>query len=232
MILYKQRLIFIHIPKCAGSSIEYAFNHIDDHEQYDSDILGPDHRPIRAIEQGNFSCKEYFSSYENFTEFRRRLKAPRRLKPNPMKNLRLTQEQYEDFYKFSFVRNPWARVYSMYKHVMREEHKQKRYKMDKLPSTSFNSFLQAYAGKKDIQPQTYWLKNFQGEIPLDFIGRFENLQGGFETICSNMNVETPELPHIYKGTKDDYRQYFDQEMIDLVADCYAEEIALFDYHFE
>ena len=232
MILYTKRLVFIHIPKCAGSSIENAFNHIDDYQRYDSALFGPDHRPLRAIEQGDIRLRDVLSSYENITEFRRRLRARYKKKPNPMKNLQLTAEQYAAFYKFSFVRNPWDRVFSMYRHVMREEHKRKRYQVDKLKDTSFKTFLQAYIGKKDLMPQTYWLKNFKGELALDYIGRFENLLGDFEAICSAMAIPTPELPHIYKSEKGDYRVHYDTQMTEAVARCYHEEIALFGYQFE
>jgi hypothetical protein len=231
MILYQQKLIFIHIPKCAGSSIEKAFNYIDDYENYSPEVFGPDHRPIRALEQGDFSFNR-ISSWENFTETRRRLRDVKKQKPNPMKNLQVTAEQYQSFYKFTFVRNPWARAYSMYKHIMREEHKQRRYKMHKLPDTSFKTFLQHYAGKKDIQPQMYWLKNFAGENAMDFVGRFENLNDDFAKVCQDLNIEPLALPHVYKGSGDDYRQHFDTAMVDLLADVYSEEIELFDYRFE
>ena len=232
MILYKKRMVFIHIPKCAGSSIESAFNYIDDYEQYDPGLFGPDHRPLRAIEQGDISLRDCFSSYENFTECRRRLRARYKKKPNPMKNLQLTPEQYASFYKFSFVRNPWDRAYSMYRHVMREEHKRKRYKVHKLPDTSFESFMNAYIGKKDLMPQMYWLKNFKGEVGLDFIGRFENLKEDFATVCAAMDIPVPQLPHIYKAEKDDYRRHYSSALVDAVARCYREEIAYFDYQFE
>jgi len=229
MILYEKQLVFIHIPKCAGSSIEKAFNYIDDFESYGVESLGPDHRPIRAMEQG-MSFAHQFSSWENFTEFRRRLR--HKPKPNPVKNLLLTPEQYSQFYKFTFVRNPWARAHSMYKHIMREEHKQRRYKMDKLQDTSFATFLKAYAGKKDIQSQMYWLKDFSGEVPFDFIGKFENLNQDFEQLCSNIGCESITLPHVYKGSGGDFRKAYSTELVDLVADVYQEEIEYFDYRFE
>ncbi len=231
MILYQKKLIFIHIPKCAGSSIEKAFGYIDNYSDYDPKVFGPDHRPIRAMEQGA-PCFDKFSNWSNFTETRRRWRDVKKQKPNPMKNLQVTELQYSEFYKFTIVRNPWARAYSMYKHIMREEHKQRRYKMHKLPDTSFKTFLKTYAGKKDIQPQTYWIKNYAGDNAMDFVGKFENLQEDFAKVCQAIGQESLELPHVYKGSGDNYRDHYDDEMIALVAKVYAEEIAMFDYTFD
>uniref|UniRef100_A0A1D9FVM8 Sulfotransferase family protein n=1 Tax=Moorena producens (strain JHB) TaxID=1454205 RepID=A0A1D9FVM8_MOOP1 len=47
MISHEHKCIFVHIPKCAGTSIEHLLGHFDDF----SGRGGQDHRSIRTIEQ-------------------------------------------------------------------------------------------------------------------------------------------------------------------------------------
>ena len=68
MISHKYKCIFIHLPKCAGTSIESALGHFEN--------LRPgvqDHRSIRMIEKP-FITPRAFSSQENIIEVLRRLK--------------------------------------------------------------------------------------------------------------------------------------------------------------
>ncbi|MBI2080545.1 MAG: molybdopterin-dependent oxidoreductase, partial [candidate division NC10 bacterium] len=43
--------------------------------------------------------------------------------------------------------------------------------------------------------QTDYLVDLHGKLLTDFLGRFENLQDDFGTICKRIGVPTPELPH-------------------------------------
>ena len=47
MISHKYKFIHIHIPKCAGTTIEKALGHFDGHKGRN----GQDHRTIRMLEQ-------------------------------------------------------------------------------------------------------------------------------------------------------------------------------------
>ena len=47
MISHNYKFIHIHIPKCAGTSIEKAFGHFDAHTGKNAQ----DHRTLRMIEQ-------------------------------------------------------------------------------------------------------------------------------------------------------------------------------------
>lgn len=226
MISHKHKLIFIHIPKCAGTSVENALGHYDNHT---ADRGGQDHRSIRMIEQPLFST-DLFRSRENIRELVRRVRHPYGNIYNPNNRLTVTRAQYDDYYKFTFVRNPWARVYSWYRNVINDPVHRKNYGLNK--ETPFGEYLENYAGKGMIQTQTYWLKNFAGKIPLDFIGRFENLSDDFLSVCASRGLGEIKLPHKIKGSSKDYREVFDQRSRELVNRIYKEEIDLFGYTFD
>ncbi len=225
MISHEHKCIFIHIPKCAGTSIERALGHIDTHVERGVQ----DHRSIRMIEQPLMNLN-IFSSIENFSEVLRRIHHNYRAVTNPHNKFTVTKEQYDSYYKFTIIRNPWARVFSWYKNVMRDEIHKKNLKIT--GHLSLNEFLRLYAGKGMMRPQTYWIKSFSGSTPLDYIGRFETLIEDFHEICKAIQLSQKNLPHIIKGTNEDYREHFNQDSINFTGELYREEIEMFDYSFE
>lgn len=225
MISHKYECIFIHIPKCAGTSVETALGHLDNH----TGRGGQDHRSIRMIEHPLMTPYIFFSK-ENFRIAARRICNKNTHVINPLNKLTVTKEQYDNYYKFTFVRNPWARAYSWYNNVMRDDIHKKKYNIT--GSMSFNEFLRLHAGKEMLRPQTYWIKNFKGLIPLDYIGRFENLVEGFQEVCKAIQIPPITLPHEIHGSGENYREQYDKGSIHIIREVYKEEIAMFGYKFE
>ncbi|MEW5828785.1 MAG: sulfotransferase family 2 domain-containing protein [Chloroflexota bacterium] len=225
MVSHEYRCIFIHIPKCAGTSIENALGHLNDHVGRG----GQDHRSIRMFEMPLFS-PYVFSSRDNMSEAVRRIKHKYLAVKNPRNKLTVTKEQFDSYFKFAFVRNPWSRAFSWYTNVMQDEAHLQRLNLTR--HVSFNEFVRQQSGKGELKPQMFWLKSFDGSIPLNFIGRFENLAEDFQKICEVLRLDPIALPHRGKGSNQDYRDHYDEESKRIIEEVYREEISAFGYSFD
>jgi hypothetical protein len=226
VISHEHRCIFIHIPKCAGTSIEAALGHLAHHR---GERGGQDHRSLRML-QRPFLTPDLLRSPENLRELARRAGARLRGRTNPRNRLRVTCEQYASYFKFAIVRNPWSRAFSAYRNVLRDPIHRMQHGIE--TEISFAEYLRRFAGQRMITPQLHFIRDFSGAVPLDFIGRFERLTADFQEACRRMGLRNPPpLPHELKGDCKDYRQHYDDASIELVRQVYREEIELFRYEF-
>lgn len=140
---------------------------------------------------------------------------------------KLSPTELSSFFKFSFVRNPWDKVISecfcgqiqlVFKNCKTIKEKIKT--VCELSSTG-------YAGHFVKQIDFIQDKNYK----IDFLGRFENLENDYSSLCAKLNINKKKLPHKHKSNRKNYKEYFDQETIDLVASTYREDIELFNYSY-
>ena len=80
------------------------------------------------------------------------------------------------------------------------------------------------------QTQLAWMRNSNGDLDIDYIGRFENLQSTWEHVQSTLGIDD-KLPHLYKTTVKDYREEYTDETRDMIAEVHAEDIERFGYKF-
>ena len=69
---------------------------------------------------------------------------------------------------------------------------------------------------------------------IDYVGRFENLQGDFSHICNVFGIEDPTLPKIDSTSsrnRKHYKAYYDEETKNLIAKIYQKDIDLFSYQY-
>ena len=148
---------------------------------------------------------------------------------------KIGREKWDTAYKFTLVRNPWDKVVSHY------EYRLKRNKTELASrNISFSGWVtKTYGPDKDpffynnpkaFQPQVEWLKDDEGKIAIDFIGRFETISEDFNQIKSAIGLEA-ELPHLNASKRAGYQSYYDEETREIVADWFQEDIALFGYQF-
>jgi hypothetical protein len=141
----------------------------------------------------------------------------------------LPPEDFAAYFKFTFVRNPWDRAASWYKALMQDPYQLENFKLP--ADCSFRQFL-LERPIWGLEPQLDWIREADGGIPLDFIGRFERLQEDFAKVRHRLGPGIPDLPDLTKAwDRTRYTAFYDAELRWLVAKRYAEEIDLFGYRF-
>ena len=145
------------------------------------------------------------------------------------------KDKWNTAYKFTLVRNPWDKVVSHY------EYRRKRNKTEVASrNISFSEWVKmTYGQEKDpyyynnpkaFQPQVEWLKDDEGKISIDFIGKFETINEDFEQIKKAIGIEA-ELPHLNPTKRAAYQSYYYDETREIVAHWFREDIEVFGYRF-
>lgn len=84
------------------------------------------------------------------------------------------------------------------------------------------------------QPINYPLYTIDGEIVVDFVGKFENLKKDMNYILEKISLPRSGLPRektTFRNKKKHYRFYYNKETKKLVEKIYKKEIKLFGYKF-
>ncbi len=142
----------------------------------------------------------------------------------------ISSKKFNDYFKFTFVRNPWARAYSWYKNVLNDKNHKENLGIYS-NNYSFKKFLSNHLHNWALKTQMSWIKDEKGKIAVDFIGKYENLNEDFAKICENLKIENKELLHLIRGKGSNYIEAYDEKLKKIVAKKYAEEIEYFGYKF-
>lgn len=151
-------------------------------------------------------------------------------------------DYFQEYYKFSFVRNPWGRIFSQYRYH--------RYNL-KSPEAqcSFEDWvkkcLEAYNSPEEylfgrnrhifirhITNQLDWFI-VEGKLTMDFIGRYESLNEDFDKICKSRswNLRLPRI-NTTKAEDEDYIEHYTPELVDIVGQLHSKDLEEFGYRFE
>lgn len=148
---------------------------------------------------------------------------------------------------YTVVRNPWARYYSFYKYLKKQSDKVDEPNWESLPapvknqSSNARKIFDRFENDTDAfkhiiksNPAQHEYYTIKEQIMVDNIATFENLQAGFDKICTDCGLESRELYHSNKGEyKETYKEFYNQETIDMVAskEQYTVQLKQYDYEY-
>ena len=83
------------------------------------------------------------------------------------------------------------------------------------------------------RPQLELLVGLQGELLLDYVGRFENLSADLHEVCTRIDWPLHRLPHCRRSDRaEDYRTSYSDQLAERVGRHYADDAAAFQYTFD
>lgn len=197
MVLFKEKIAFIHINKTGGSSIEKAMGW---------PMNNPSHSTLNHLQKI----------------------------PN-----------IDQYYKFSFVRNPYDKMVSQYHHRvqnMRDERilnisfKDWVKNLDELGFPILGTgtqltWLSTQEWVWNVDKQLYTKRPEEIKIGVDFIGFFENLHEDWDIFQKEVGINFGCLPHYRKSNHKSYQEYYDDETREIVYTRFEDDFKYFKYKF-
>lgn len=205
LISEKYRFIFIHNYKVAGSSVNKVLRKYTrfPYESSVTQILR-----MMNLQFHSASLPEHATALE-------------------VRN-KLGKEKYNDFFKFTFVRNPWDWQVSLYEYMLQSEN---HYQHELIASMkSFEEYIE-WRVTQDKNLQKDFLVDDKGKIIVDFIGTFEKLDRDFQNICETLQL-SEKLPHVNKTNRRNYQSYYNDNSKNMIYEHFKEDIEMFHYDFE
>ncbi|HEX2595616.1 MAG TPA: sulfotransferase family 2 domain-containing protein [Luteimonas sp.] len=216
MISHHDHCVFVHVPKTAGQSVETFFlKRVGlTWEQRAPLLLRPNDNPdLGPPRLAHLRARDY------------------------VQKKWVTPEQFDSYFRFAFVRNPWDRTASFY-----------RTGYDRV--CSFPRFVRFHLPRLlerkpwFFGPQAEYLHAENGTLLVDFVGRYERLAADFREVCNQLGIPDGTLPHandsnhnigpvarLLRRRPRPYTDMFDARSKTLVARIYADDIDAFKYRF-
>ena len=193
MISHKYKCIFIHIPRCAGSSMEKAI------------------------------VNKSWYYYE---------KSTKHILASTAK--KIYKDYWNDYFKFSFVRNPWDRSVSLTRYGGFYGCKIEKGKLNLNNSKHLivDPRSKSRFDKKSFIDNAVYLNIIDEEI--DFIGKFENLKEDWRFVCNSIGMNEKKLNnhrHYKSFNKNHYSRYYTDSTKQWVSERYKKDIERFGYKF-
>lgn len=206
MISHRHQCIFVHIPKCGGSSVE--------------EILWPEPRHVHDLWMGFLD--RYHNKYQT-GGLQHLLARQIRQEVGP--------HVFDAYFKFAFVRDPFDKAVSQY-HYMRGRDDLREF-IGMRQDDSFKTYLRLTRQRVHVQWEEQWkfVLDERGRPMMDFVGRFESFEADVRRVLDRLSVAAPTIPHTNRTERGRYEDYYDDEAAAIVASMYHRDLDLFGYAF-
>lgn len=219
LISNKHKFIFIHIAKVAGQSISNALMPYCA-EPYQK-LLSPA-ISYRLQLKINTQLKRHFGIMLNPQPY------PDHIRAEGLRDI-LGAEEFNTYYSFAFVRNPWDWLLSNYTYALTNRRHYRHRLVTKF--SSFDDYVEWHCTEENQYPtQGQYIFDQDGRQIVSFVGRYESLESDYQRLCSDIGIVS-SLPKLNVSKNRGYRTRYSKAAKELVGCKYASDIQLLCYDF-
>ena len=151
-------------------------------------------------------------------------------------------EDWDKYFRFAFVRNPWERLVSWYSMVTKfRKSGNELWQYVRENSSNFEEFIHNCTDEVEIRDGVYYsfaynqldyVTDEDGDLLVDFIGRLENFDDDVRRVFDRVGVEIELVPHRNRSKHTHYSAFYTPETEEIVRQRFERDIEYFGYEFE
>ncbi len=235
LISFDRKILFIHIPKNAGTSIRSLFIPLGLENPNNSNINKLLNLPLH-----------YGQRFFKLHVHKRILyiNSPLGIKAGVINSDNLShakaidvqrilgKQLYNSLFKFAFVRNPWAKEVSDYEYIKRTKY-HPLYSFIHSQSLSLEQYLEWKIQNGNLKsPQLSFIADSNNNLLMNFIGKVESIDQDLKKLSKLINLELENIPKLNsKQESCSYQEFYNSHSKKLVEKLHNKELELFDYSF-
>ncbi len=154
---------------------------------------------------------------------------------------------FNEYFKFTFVRNPYDRIYSGFMQDLYASKNYPRWIECKAPifkeiGEDFNRYIQEYVREQDLSNDWRWVcfrpmhmfSHMNNSSTVDFVGRTETLTSDINRLCQLLKIENPQSYTSYNVNQMPsptykYLDKYDVKSIEIINEIYHRDFVEFGY---
>jgi len=230
VISHRNKFLFIHNNKCAGTAMR---EHFRSNKEFEVDLIG---------HWGQGMTLEFWEKHGHIM-----CSLPQHSRATTIKGyFELMGWNWDEYFKFGMVRNPFDRIVSGYewrrtlvqKWYDDSEHEGNKNHFKEIISETddgFKAFAKRKCQKWNGQDRYFYSKSPK-QCLVDFVGRYENLEADFKHIVKTILPNATDKLCTFKKSnasirRKDYRSYYDEETRGMVEQNLSDELELLGYKY-
>lgn len=220
LVSHSKRFVFIHLPKCAGTSVTsllegYAYPWLLSSKAVRNTVHILGH--WANIDPMNYTGKYIIPLHADADALVQRFPGT----------------DFSSYFRFAVVRSPWSLLVSLYEFNQRSRMRLSHPRRHRQPqASSFSQFIKTRCpNSTHVNLVDRLFRHRDGTLDMDYIAKQESFDNDITRILQLLNIPIRRVPRRNITRHHDYTHYYDDETLQIVGKAFERDIRAFGYSY-